>query len=407
MKNFRKDNSGITLIALVVTIVVLLILAGITISTLFGENGIISAARKAADDTANAENTTNKGLQDLQDQMTDKLSDGKWKDNGNGTFTCGSKTVTIGDYVTYDPGSHTHTPDTTKGAGTSASGNGGSTPYTLTASQLTTQSNFKSWRVLGVNDKGQLELISSDPTSQTLYLANDTGYLNAEDNLNKYCDDLYGKGTNASGARSLNVDDIDKLSKYDKTTYGSGTSKYGTKWQYQFPSSGSQLQYRTKGTATNASWSNWSNISFTDDSYQKFRMPGSTEVINSSNPKEGPELEHTYYNYNIASNITTADGYTSELATTIGNMITNGTGTSNINQWLASRCVYCYSYCATFRVRLVISGNVNNDSLFSSNGNYNYNNCRVRPVVSLASGVNLAGTGKNLGTVSNPYILSK
>lgn len=401
-QNFRKDN-GITLIALVVTIVVLLILAGITISTLFGENGIISAARKAADDTANAENTTNKGLQDLQDQMTDKLSDGKWKDNGNGTLTCGSKTVTIGDYVTYDPGSHTHTPDTTKGAGTSVTASDYTTPHTLTASQLTTQSNFKSWRVLGVNNKGQLELISSNPTTQTLYLANDTGYLNAEDNLNKYCDDLYGKGTNASGARSLNVDDIDKLSKYDKTTY----SGYGTKYQYQFPSSGSQLQYRTKGTASNATWSSWSNISSTDANYQKFRMPGSTEVINSSNPKEGPELEYTYYYYSIASNITTADVYTSELATTIGNMITKGTGTSNINQWLASRCVGCYSFYAYFSVCGVFSGNVDGGSLFGSFENYYYGSSRVRPVVSLASGVNLAGTGENLGTVSNPYTLSK
>lgn len=69
----RKENKGITLIALVVTIVVLLILAGITISTLFGENGIINSARRAEQDTANAENTTNQGMQNLQDQMNEKL----------------------------------------------------------------------------------------------------------------------------------------------------------------------------------------------------------------------------------------------------------------------------------------------------------------------------------------------
>jgi type II secretory pathway pseudopilin PulG len=43
----KKRNSGITLIALVVTIIVLLILAGITISTLMGENGIISNSQNA------------------------------------------------------------------------------------------------------------------------------------------------------------------------------------------------------------------------------------------------------------------------------------------------------------------------------------------------------------------------
>ena len=44
-----KETSGITLIALVVTIVVLLILAGITISLVFSENGIIAKAKEAAE----------------------------------------------------------------------------------------------------------------------------------------------------------------------------------------------------------------------------------------------------------------------------------------------------------------------------------------------------------------------
>ncbi len=44
-------NKGITLIALVVTIVVLLILAGVSITAVFGENGIISGAQKAKEKT--------------------------------------------------------------------------------------------------------------------------------------------------------------------------------------------------------------------------------------------------------------------------------------------------------------------------------------------------------------------
>ena len=44
-------NKGITLIALVVTIVVLLILAGITISLVFSENGIISKSKNAKEQT--------------------------------------------------------------------------------------------------------------------------------------------------------------------------------------------------------------------------------------------------------------------------------------------------------------------------------------------------------------------
>lgn len=45
-----KQKSGITLIALVITIVVLLILAGVTIATLTGENGIIAKANQAKED---------------------------------------------------------------------------------------------------------------------------------------------------------------------------------------------------------------------------------------------------------------------------------------------------------------------------------------------------------------------
>ena len=52
--NVGRNSQGITLIALVVTIVVLLILAGITITFVLGENGIINMAQRAADATNNA-----------------------------------------------------------------------------------------------------------------------------------------------------------------------------------------------------------------------------------------------------------------------------------------------------------------------------------------------------------------
>ena len=51
MKNKLKEMRGITLIALVITIIVLLILAGVSIATLTGENGILSQAQ--ASKTAN------------------------------------------------------------------------------------------------------------------------------------------------------------------------------------------------------------------------------------------------------------------------------------------------------------------------------------------------------------------
>ena len=49
-----REKRGITLIALVVTIVVLLILAGITISLVFSENGVVTKAKEAKEETRGA-----------------------------------------------------------------------------------------------------------------------------------------------------------------------------------------------------------------------------------------------------------------------------------------------------------------------------------------------------------------
>ena len=49
------NNKGITLIALVITIIVLLILAGVSIAMLTGSNGILTQATTARDETVQGE----------------------------------------------------------------------------------------------------------------------------------------------------------------------------------------------------------------------------------------------------------------------------------------------------------------------------------------------------------------
>ena len=51
----RENERGITLIALVISIIILLILAGITILAISGENGIIQRAVEAREETEKAE----------------------------------------------------------------------------------------------------------------------------------------------------------------------------------------------------------------------------------------------------------------------------------------------------------------------------------------------------------------
>ena len=50
----KNKEKGITLIALVVTIVVLLILAGVSVNALFGNSGIIEKAKEAQNKMDNA-----------------------------------------------------------------------------------------------------------------------------------------------------------------------------------------------------------------------------------------------------------------------------------------------------------------------------------------------------------------
>ena len=63
------NNRGITLIALIVTIIVLLILAGISVSMLTGQNGILNRAAEAKEKTVVAQKDEEKTLQGYEDIM--------------------------------------------------------------------------------------------------------------------------------------------------------------------------------------------------------------------------------------------------------------------------------------------------------------------------------------------------
>ena len=64
-----KNNKGVTLVALVVTIIVLIILAGISINLLLGDNGIITIAKKAKENIELAKIEEEKSLNELYDEL--------------------------------------------------------------------------------------------------------------------------------------------------------------------------------------------------------------------------------------------------------------------------------------------------------------------------------------------------
>ena len=77
-----KKNKGITLVALVVTIVVLLILAGLSINLVLGDNGIVKKAQDAKTKSAEASENDLKGMNGLIEQMESTLNG-----SGNGGKT--------------------------------------------------------------------------------------------------------------------------------------------------------------------------------------------------------------------------------------------------------------------------------------------------------------------------------
>ena len=70
-----KNKQGITLIALIVTIIVLLILSGVTIAILFSDNGIINKAQNALDNTNAATKNELQIMNELENKFNDILNE--------------------------------------------------------------------------------------------------------------------------------------------------------------------------------------------------------------------------------------------------------------------------------------------------------------------------------------------
>ena len=101
-----KNNKGITLVALVVTIVVLLILAGVSINLVLGNNGIIAKAKEAETKSAEASQNDLKGMNGLVSEMEGALAGNgsTGSGSGNGNTGSGNNFVTKNTEVTYPDG---------------------------------------------------------------------------------------------------------------------------------------------------------------------------------------------------------------------------------------------------------------------------------------------------------------
>ena len=362
----KKTEKGITLVALVVTIVVLLILAGVSINLVLGNNGIIAKAKEAETKSAEASQNDLKGMNALAEEMNNALGEKPKVDLSK---------YKIGDSVnyTYDPASSSYTLES-KYSGYSSN-------------QTIAQTTGLTWKVLNVDKENDtVDIISTNPTSSTVIFANILGYNNGPYLMNEICKAQYSNKTLGVEARSINLLDMEKhltadgIKARNAYQYNSSTAKYGTTKTYPSNTKYPSLYANQKGAGPNITEAEASkkitqpDTTKGNDPYEESKpiVPkGTTEPTNDSTYGTGNPLTvtQTYYyrpindtNYGTASSI-----------------LANST-----KFWVAARDVHTRSDYATFGLRIADT-NAYGCNMFYSNGDTGGSTCALRPVVSLPS----------------------
>ncbi len=268
--------------------------------------------------------------------------------------------IKVGDVVTgYTVAANTYT---TSGEENSydPSNNIEMNPQTVAANTTLT------WKYLGVNTNGELEIMAdlgttavADNTKVTL--SGKGGYLKGPDMLNTVCKELYsvsGVGT----ARSMNIDDVNNLLGYIPT--------------YNYTYSSSTITSAIPLT-----------IGETENKLNK--------RIGARTTPDGKDLETYYADCYVISK--TSSAISKDKVSLIYN--------EKNEYWLASPCVDIDldSDYAFFLVRHVGSTYVNSLTTFMSDGSSSNIICAVRPVVKLDTSVKLTKDA----TVANTWNISK
>ena len=356
MKRTLKNEEGITLVALVITIIILLILATISIQSLTN-TGLFEKTKEAKEKTHAAEINQAKTLNEYEDELNKYVS-------GTAQTQKLADKVKVGDYVTYTPDAlDSNAVATLKSNLNTYSGKSDST-----INSEIKRDDLK-WRVLDVQN-GQVRLISEAPTTSKIELYGYNGYNNAVKLIDDACSTLYTNRQLASTVQNLKIEDI---TKYMKTKPTEDTTTYSPSNKY-YPN----ILLKEKGQTVN-------EISGTelDLSEQK-------EFINQTIKIEANTwaLKKTYWDQSMNNTDSFTDSKYYEL------FINNE---SNYDAyWMLSRCVFANSNYAFFGVRIVDSGDVGASSLYASFGNEVSGVYAFRPVITLNSNVQItSGNGSS------------
>ena len=423
----KIGTRGITLIALVVTIIVLLILAGISIQMLTGDNGILSRAGEAKVSANKAQEEeqiklailaamTNEGgtlsESSLKSEIKSNLSgitdNDIVGDNKNGwTVKVGNKAYSI------SPDGNTNEAYWIKNAngdidridGTVTGVKIGDKIYESfegnASSRIVDGKEFDGqWRVLGV-ENGQLLLVSANYVSFTgniisngvplMELQGTNGIDNEISRLNTLCA-KFADGEKTENGRSIKMEDINQITGYNpmnhrtdpndltlKDIYGKNTSKqYGNNVTYTIKND-NNVWYKGDQAVTTE----------TASTYTKFWKIG--ENSNITEPLTVKSTFYSYYPETLGSfpGSNVASGQTMEgVATTSAAYDMLFKTQSNKSYWIASPCVnagggyvgwglFVYTYVGMF----------SNGALANSLNGTSTNRGGVRVVVSLKNNI--------------------
>ena len=383
-----SKNKGITLIALIITIIILLILVGVSINLAI-KGDLFGSAEKAV-------NGTNAKVEEEQtrvDELMGKLEDVNAKNSKhNWQYTDSTRAkirCTCARCKAFNDGDSTgrtlsigqqigETESKTANTSITSAKSGYDSDQTLALNAEETK-----WVVFGYEDKdsdGLNEVLLSTtehPTTNTIYFKGAAAYNNAVDEVNRMCKELYG-----TNARGMTIEDVNRVLGY---TPAGGMYNLNSKWN-------TTGNLTTKLKDLGDMWTAITDYN-TNSKAGVFYDPSHPEGISDSGVALG-EYELNGYFYVIDSTLGAPAGVpqvSSEISATAKAMIF-GSSKTNYGYWLASRGVYAGSDYADFGPGGVCNGYARSYfGLFYSNGDAFNGEFGLRPLVSLTSEIPAAG----------------
>ena len=404
-----KSNKGITLVALIITVVVMLILAGVAISAIVDGNGLFSKSRQAVGEYENASRKEADQMQALMNEI-DKYLTGENGGEGTDTDTTAPTNVTI------------------------TSSNIEGTTFTLTATGADGESGIAKYEFYL---DGTLEKTIETTEGTAIY--NVTGKTAEKDY--KYKVRVYDKAGNYKDSSVISVttikaepkigDFVNYSVEVDGVTY--------EKWRIlDFDNNGHMEIVCYNGPefflgelgsiSITESKSDYANaIKILNDAsvpYKNGKYGYGTRHLgsNPSNPSSYATIHLSYVKYysdynNITANavysyiVQTHDGSDRSAILSFSNTL-DGKKLAGNYSWLASRNVNTRSSYSSFYVRNVnSSGTLSFSELYNATSDGRKNAFRasnaLAPVVSLESGVKINTLLAGNGSEDSPWVLTK